>query len=126
MYCATGRRKRAVALVRIKKGKGNLEVNGRKFENYFPIKFLRESIMEPIFLFDKANKYDVDIKVKGGGVIAQAEAIRLGISRALIKEDEKLRAPLKDKGFLRRDPRKKERKKYGLAGARKRFQFSKR
>ncbi len=124
-YLGTGRRKTSVSSVRLKKGKGNIEVNGKKFEEYFTIKLDRDQIMSPIEKFAK-DKYDILIRLKGGGIQAQVEATRLGISRALVQENEELRASLKELGYLTRDPRKKERKKYGLAGARKRFQFSKR
>jgi small subunit ribosomal protein S9 len=125
-YLGTGRRKTSVSAVRLKKGKGNIEVNGKKFEEYFTIQLTRNEILEPIEKFSSKDKYDIIVRSKGGGISAQAEATRLGISRALVQENEELRAPLKELGFLTRDPRKKERKKYGLAGARKRFQFSKR
>jgi small subunit ribosomal protein S9 len=125
-YLGTGRRKTAVSAVRLKKGKGEIEVNGKKFEEYFTLQLQRNEIMEPIEKFAAKDKYDIIVRLKGGGIQAQAEATRLGISRALVQENEELRSSLKELGFLTRDPRKKERKKYGLAGARKRFQFSKR
>lgn len=121
-----GRRKTAVSSVRMKRGTGAIDVNGRKFENYFPLFLQRETIMAPLQKFSNPEKVDLIIRVKGGGLEAQAEATRLGISRALVIEDERLRGELKELGFLTRDPRKKERKKYGRKGARKRFQFSKR
>ncbi len=123
---ATGRRKTSVASVRLRDGKGSILVNRRKFDDYFPLELQRKAIMAP---FDRLNikaTYDILVRVRGGGIEAQAEAIRLGISRALVLEDENRRHALKDEGFLTRDSRKKERKKYGRAGARKRFQFSKR
>ena len=125
-YIGIGRRKRAVASVRLKKGKGKIEINGKTFEKYFPSKLSREAIMIPMEKFASKDKYDMIVRIKGGGMTSQAEATRLGISRALVRENEELRSSLKDLGYLTRDPRKKERKKYGLAGARKRFQFSKR
>lgn len=121
-----GRRKTAVASVRLRPGKGAIDINGREMENYFPTKIQRETILSPLEVAEKLGQYDLVIRVKGGGVEAQAEAVRLGISRALVSENESLRQDLKGLGFLRRDPRKKERKKYGQPGARKRFQFSKR
>ena len=121
-----GRRKRAVASVRIKKGTGKVKVNGGEFEKYFPIELQRSVIVSPLEVFNLNGQYDLVIRVKGGGVEAQATATRLGLSRALVSELEDRRQDLKIKGYLRRDPRKKERKKYGLAGARKSFQFSKR
>jgi small subunit ribosomal protein S9 len=121
-----GRRKTAVASVHLRKGSGKVLVNDRDFEQYFVSAFVRQMILTPILKFTSSEKYDLVIRVSGGGIEAQAIAARLGISRALVKENEEMRGPLKDLGFLTRDPRKRERKKYGLAGARKRFQFSKR
>lgn len=121
-----GRRKTAVSSVRMRRGTGAIDVNGRKFEVYFPLFLQRETIMAPLQKFSNPEKVDLIIRVKGGGLEAQAEATRLGISRALVIEDDRLRGELKELGFLTRDPRKKERKKYGRKGARKRFQFSKR
>ena len=121
-----GRRKTAVSSVRVRRGAGNIDVNGRKFEDYFPLPLQRDTILAPIQKFSNLEKFDLIIRVKGGGLEAQAVATRLGISRALVQEDEALRPDLKQLGFLTRDPRKKERKKYGRKGARKRFQFSKR
>ncbi len=121
-----GRRKTAVASVRLKKGAGRIDVNGRKFEEYFPLLLQRELILAPIQKFSNPEKVDLVVRVRGGGLEAQAVATRLGISRALVQEDEAIRGDLKELGYLTRDPRKKERKKYGLKGARKRFQFSKR
>lgn len=122
----TGRRKTAVASVRLRPGTGKIDVNGRTFDNYFPLELQRTSILAPITKFTSPDRYDLIIRVKGGGVEAQVIAARLGISRALVAEDETRRPDLKEVGFLTRDSRKKERKKYGLKGARKRFQFSKR
>ncbi len=121
-----GRRKTAVSSVRLRKGSGNIDVNGRKIEKYFPIKLQRDLILAPIQKFSNLDQVDLIIRVKGGGLEAQAVATRLGISRALVQQEETLRSDLKELGFLTRDPRKKERKKYGRKGARKRFQFSKR
>jgi len=121
-----GRRKRAVAAVRLRRGKGNIDVNGRKIEEYFTTELQRETILSPLVKLQLENNYDIIIRAKGGGIQGQMIAARLGIARALVKEDEERRGSLKSEGFLTRDPRKRERKKYGLAGARKRFQFSKR
>ncbi len=122
----TGRRKTAVASVRLRPGTGKIDVNGRKFEEYFPLALQRRTILAPIEKFSSFEKYDIIIRVKGGGLQGQAIASRLGISRALVQEEEARRHDLKVAHFLTRDPRKRERKKYGLAGARKRFQYSKR
>jgi|SRR5579872_7199100 len=123
---ATGRRKTSIASVHLRPGTGKIDVNGRKIEDYFPLEIQRRVIMEPLEKFNLIGRYDMIIRVKGGGIHGQMIATRLGISRCLVKEDEKKRHDLKTLGFLTRDSRKKERKKYGLAGARKRFQFSKR
>jgi small subunit ribosomal protein S9 len=123
---ATGRRKTAVASVRLRPGKGVVKVNGRKFEDYFPLTLQRDTILAPLKKLTSPDRYDMVIRLKGGGVEAQVIAVRLGIARALLKEDETRRPDLKAVGYLTRDPRKKERKKYGLRGARKRPQFSKR
>lgn len=122
----TGRRKTAVASVRMRRGTGIIDVNGRTFEQYFPLPLQRDLILSPIQKFSNPEKVDLIIRVKGGGLEAQAIATRLGISRALVQENEGVRGDLKELGYLTRDPRKRERKKYGLKGARKRFQFSKR
>ena len=121
-----GRRKTAIASIRLRKGKGKIDVNGRKIEEYFPSELQRKTILSPLKKVNLVNAYDIIIRVTGGGIEGQAVAARLGIARALVLEDEDRRQPLKAMGFLTRDPRKRERKKYGLAGARKRFQFSKR
>ncbi len=125
-WTAIGRRKTAVASVRLRKGKGNIDINGRKVEEYFPSANQRETILAPFAKCDLVGKFDIIVRLKGGGIEAQAVATRLGVSRALVQENEDFRSQLKELGYLTRDPRKKERKKYGLAGARKRFQFSKR
>lgn len=122
----TGRRKTAVASVRIREGSGKVDVNHRNFEDYFPRKVQREKVLSPFEKMGGIKNYDLIIRVKGGGLEAQATAVRLGIARSLSEENETLHKHFKDEGYLTRDPRKKERKKYGLAGARKRFQFSKR
>lgn len=122
----TGRRKTAVASVRLRHGNGNVDINGKKMEDYFPLEFQRKTIFAPLDKIGNRERYDMIIRVKGGGLEAQAIAIRLGLARALVENDETIRQEFKGEGFLTRDPRKKERKKYGRAGARKRFQFSKR
>ena len=122
-----GRRKTAVSSVILRKGSGIITVNGnRELKEYFVLQLQQEAIMAPLMKFDDPTKYDLLIRVKGGGIEAQAIATRLGISRALVSDNEELRGGLKELGYLTRDPRKKERKKYGQKGARKRFQFSKR
>ena len=122
----TGRRKTATARTRIYAGSGGITVNGRSFEEYFPRKTLQMIIRQPLVLSKLADKLDVRINVAGGGVTGQAEAVRHGISRALLSADPSLRGVLKRAGFLTRDPRMKERKKYGLKAARRAPQFSKR
>lgn len=123
---ATGRRKTAVSAVRLRPGSGTIEVNGRPIEEYFPLELQRQTILSPLAKYGLQNNYDIIIRVKGGGVEGQVIATRLGITRALVSEDETKRHDFKSLGFLTRDPRKRERKKYGQPGARKRFQFSKR
>lgn len=125
-HVGTGRRKTAVSSVRLRPGKGAVKVNNRTFEEYFPLEVQRNKILEPLKEQQLIGRYDLVIRVSGGGIEGQVIATRLGLARALVKEDEVRKESLKGKGFLRRDPRKKERKKYGLAGARKKFQFSKR
>ncbi len=126
-YAATGRRKEAAARVRLYPGgSGKITINGREFEDYLPRPSHRTSVIKPLELVDMAGKFDVRCSAKGGGLTGQAQAIQMGIARALLVYDAELRSILKQNGMLRRDPRMKERKKYGLAGARKRFQFSKR
>lgn len=123
---ATGRRKSAAARVRIKAGKGQLTVNKRAFEEYFPDAAIRSYIMQPLVISGTAESFDVAANIKGGGSVGQAGALRHGIARALIGANPELRSVLKESGMLTRDARVKERKKYGQPGARKRFQFSKR
>lgn len=122
----TGRRKNATARTRLYAGTGQIEINGRPFENYFPRKSLQMIIRQPLVLTKLLEKTDVRVTVQGGGVSGQAEAVRHGISRALLEVDGALRGALKKAGFLTRDARKKERKKYGLRAARARYQYSKR
>ncbi|MEJ2313350.1 MAG: 30S ribosomal protein S9 [Nitrospirota bacterium] len=126
VYTATGRRKSSVASVEMIPGRGQITVNKRTYEAYFPRPSLQMIIRQPLEFTGMAGKFDVKARVNGGGLSGQADALRLGISRALVKLDSELRPRLKKEGFLTRDPREKERKKYGQPGARKRFQFSKR
>jgi len=124
---ATGRRKTAVASVRIREGKGSIDINGKSFTEYFPTEIQRKGILAPLNKVGMKNEQmDIIVRVCGGGIEAQAVAMRLGLARALVKSNEALKHTLKEDGFLTRDSRKKERKKYGQVGARKRFQFSKR
>jgi len=122
----TGRRKTAAARVFLRPGSGQVNVNGRTLDDYFPNEVLKMVIKQPLLLTETAEKFDIVATVEGGGSAGQAGAIRHGISRALIEYNAELRDRLKSAGLLTRDPRKKERKKYGQRGARARFQFSKR
>lgn len=123
---ATGRRKTAVAHARLTEGTGKITINGRGFEDYLPTLPLQSTVLAPFQTANLLNRFDMDIMVKGGGLHAQAGAIRHAAARALTTFEPELRKELKPHGFLRRDPRMKERKKAGRPGARKRFQFSKR
>lgn len=125
-YIATGRRKTSTARVRIKEGTGTFTINNRPHTDYCKTEQQRKMVISPLTTAEKSGAIDVDVNVTGGGGSGQAGAIRHGLSRALEKMDSELRSPLKKAGHLRRDPRKKERKKTGQPGARKRFQFSKR
>ena len=125
-YYATGRRKTSTARVFLRPGNGAISVNNRKFETFFTTEALRTQIRTPLVLTETADKFDILATVAGGGVSGQAGAVRLGIARALVEYNGELRKQLKGEGLLTRDARAKERKKYGMAGARKRFQFSKR
>jgi len=125
-YLGTGRRKTSVARVFLRPGKGEIQVNNRAFENYFPTETSRATVRQPLAATETMDKFDLLILASGGGVAGQAGAARLGISRALVEFNAELRGKLKKLGFLTRDPRAHERKKYGQKGARKRFQFSKR
>ena len=125
-FLGTGRRKTSIARVRLMAGSGKITVNGRAFDNYFPLETLRSTVTQPLVLTGTAEKVDASINVTGGGPNGQAGAVRHGIARALLKFDANLRPQLKADGLLTRDPRMKERKKYGQPGARKRFQYSKR
>jgi len=125
-YLGTGRRKTSVARVFLRPGKGDIRVNGRVYDQYFPSETARGAVRQPLLATEMADKFDVLITAHGGGLIGQAGAARLGIARALVEFNGELRPKLKQLGFLTRDPRRHERKKYGQKGARKRFQFSKR
>lgn len=125
-YYGTGRRKTSTARVFLRPGGGGIVVNQRPFEEVFPTESLRAQVRQPLVVAEAADKFDVLATVRGGGLSGQAGAIRLGIARALVEYNAELRPRLKQAGLLTRDPRVKERKKYGMAGARKRFQFSKR
>ena len=125
-FLGTGRRKTAVARVRINIGSGNITVNGRPYAAYFPLEHLRNVVTQPLTCTETLSKYDVSVNVRGGGLTGQVEATRHGIARALLQVDAAFRPLLKVEGFLTRDPRMKERKKYGQPGARKRYQYSKR
>ena len=125
-HYGTGKRKNAIVRVFLSPGAGTVTVNGRAFENYFPREILRIIAMQPFATLAKQGQYDVEVNVIGGGVSAQAEAVRHGIARALVGLDESHKPALKSAGYLTRDARKKERKKPGQPGARKKFQYSKR
>jgi small subunit ribosomal protein S9 len=123
---ATGRRKTAVARVQMKAGSGEITVNEKSFEEYFPTVSLQNQVIFPFQVAQATKKFDISVNASGGGITGQVGAIRLAIARALLQTDPELRATLKDEGLLTRDSRQKERKKPGQPGARKRFQFSKR
>ena len=125
-YYATGKRKSSIARTWLMPGKGEITVNGRSLDNYFKVGTSKIILMQPLSLTEKQDAYDIKIRVVGGGTTGQAGAIRHGISKALIMAEPELRSVLKKAGFLRRDARVKERKKYGQKGARARYQFSKR
>lgn len=125
-YYGTGRRKSAVARVYLRPGSGSIVVNRREFDGYFPNRVLKMIIRQPLLITETADKFDVLVNVNGGGVAGQAGAIRHGIARALVEFNPELRGKLKAAGFLTRDAREVERKKYGQPKARRRFQFSKR
>lgn len=123
----TGRRKTATATVRVRPGQGRIEVNGRPFEDYFPLELQRQTILAPLTKLQIAtDQFDLMLRVKGGGLEGQAVAARLGLARALVVMDESRRSALRELGYLTRDPRRREREKYGQPGARKRGQYSKR
>lgn len=125
-FYGTGRRKKSVARVRVYAGSGKITINNRDIDDYFGLETLKLIVRQPLALIGTADKFDIVCNVQGGGVTGQAGAIRHGLSRALLQYDENLRPALKKAGFLTRDPRMKERKKYGLKGARRAPQFSKR
>lgn len=122
----TGRRKTAVASVRLRSGSGKVDVNGKDFSVYFPLELQRKTILAPLEKLGFNGQYDLIIRVKGGGIEGQVIAARLGLARALVEQNDQVKPDLKENGYLTRDSRRRERKKYGHAGARKRFQFSKR
>lgn len=126
VICKIGRRKTSVARLYFNTGSGKISINGRTLEEYFPSEIHKIIIMQPLNVIDGVGKFDMKVNVNGGGFKGQAEAIRLAVSRALCEVDEENRPPLKKEGFLTRDPRMVERKKYGRRKARRRFQFSKR
>jgi small subunit ribosomal protein S9 len=126
MINAVGRRKTAVARVYLMKGTGSVSVNGKDFREYFPQVHIQHNVTDPFAVAGVENIYDLKVNVRGGGYKGQAEAVRLGLSRALVKINEEFKKPLKERKFLTRDSRAVERKKYGKPKARKRFQFSKR
>ena len=123
---ATGRRKTAIARIYLTTGSGKITINGKKYDEYFPAKLRQFVIEQPLDVTENMGKYDIMVNVKGGGLTGQAEAIRLGISRALVKENNEMKSILRTKGFMTRNPRMVERKKFGHKKARKSFQFSKR
>ena len=125
-YYATGKRKNAIARTWITPGNGAISINGRTLEDYFRVYTAKTIISQPLLLTNNQDKFDIKVQVLGGGIMGQAGAIRHGITKALIEFDPDLRTALKRAGYVRRDPRQKERKKYGQKGARARFQFSKR
>ncbi len=125
-YIAIGRRKTSTARVYLRPGTGQVLINRRSLDNYFKVETRRQVLLSPFEVTETSGMYDLVVNVKGGGLTGQSEAIRLGTSRALVLADEERRKPLRDAGFLTRDPRMVERKKYGRPKARKRFQFSKR
>ena len=121
-----GRRKKSVARVYMKNGTGSVTINGRDFKEYFPTMPLQYRVHQPFMITETQGKYDVSVNVHGGGITGQIEAVRLGISRALVEIDAEWKSKLRAEGLMTRDPRMVERKKYGQPGARKKFQFSKR
>jgi small subunit ribosomal protein S9 len=126
VYYATGKRKTAIAKTWLTPGSGDVTINNRPIDDYFKIEAAKTEMLQPFVITNTAGKYDVKVRVLGGGVSGQSGAIRHGITKALIQINQEFRQPLKRAGFVKRDPRAKERKKYGQRGARARFQFSKR
>ncbi len=125
-HYGTGRRKSSTARVFLRQGEGNININTKSMDDYFANEVLKMIVRQPLELTETTDQFDITVTVRGGGTAGQAGAIRHGISRALVEYDSELRSRLKGSGFLTRDPREKERKKYGLKGARARYQFSKR
>lgn len=125
-YSGLGRRKTSTARVYLRPGSGQMVINRRPFDQYFPLEWRRQALLEPFEATNTSDKFDVVVNARGGGLTGQVEAIRLGIARALVAFDPELKKPLRDAGYLTRDDRMVERKKYGQPKARKRFQFSKR
>jgi len=125
-FSAVGKRKNAIARVYMNKGTGKVSINRREFDEYFPAQIQQKSAFRALVVTNNENKFDIFVRVAGGGVSAQADAVNYGISKALLEVDPELRATLKPHGFLTRDARIKERKKYGQPGARKKYQYSKR
>ncbi len=126
VYYATGKRKTAIARTWLTPGNGDVTINDRPIDDYFKVESAKTELLQPFVITNTAGKYDVKVRVLGGGVSGQSGAIRHGITKALIQVNQEFRQPLKRAGFVKRDPRAKERKKYGQRGARARFQFSKR
>lgn len=126
IYQQTGRRKTSVARVRLSPGSGKVRINGRDAKEYIPVELQRKNALSPLTITEQEGNFDLDVKVSGGGLTGQTGAIRLGLSRALVEFDPELKPTLKKAGYMTRDPRMVERKKYGLKKARKKFQFSKR
>ena len=126
LFLGTGRRKRAVARVKLTLGQGVITINKKSIDDYFPRPVLQQVVRQPLDVTNAASRFDISVTCQGGGVSGQAGAVRHGIARALLEMDESLREPLRRNGLLTRDPREKESKKYGRKRARKRFQFSKR
>ncbi|MCM8767382.1 MAG: 30S ribosomal protein S9 [Candidatus Omnitrophica bacterium] len=126
LIIGVGRRKKSVAIVKMKEGEGKILINKKTLEQYFPLFYQQENAIKPLIVTDLKGKFDFEIKAEGGGITGQVDAIKLGIARALVKYDPSLTPKLKEYGLLTRDPRMKERKKYGQKGARKKFQWTKR
>jgi small subunit ribosomal protein S9 len=126
VYYATGKRKTAIARTWLTPGNGDVTINDRPIDDYFKVESAKNELLQPFIITNTAGKYDVKVRVLGGGISGQSGAIRHGITKALIQINQEFRQPLKRAGFVKRDPRAKERKKYGQRGARARFQFSKR
>ncbi|HOK56325.1 MAG TPA: 30S ribosomal protein S9 [bacterium] len=126
LLIGVGRRKKSVAVVKMKEGEGKIIINKKTLEQYFPLFYQQEDAIKPLIVTNLKGKFDFEIKVEGGGITGQVDAIKLGIARALVKSDPSLTPKLKEYGLLTRDPRMKERKKYGQKGARKKFQWTKR